>query len=119
MQDGIALAPERHALEGGWKKSAIPQGGAGARTTRTALEHDESGQIAGAGAEAVSRPRSECGAARRLETRVHEELRRAVIEDVRGHPAQPAHFIDDLAVMRKQIAQLHAALSVSPEGPRC
>src|SRR4029079_9911339 len=54
----------------------------------------------------------------RLETGIHEELRRGVIEDIRRHPAEPAHLIHDPAVVREQFAQGHAALAMTIEFPR-
>ena len=47
----------------------------------------------------------------RGKARVHEQLGRAVIEDVGRQPLQPADFIDDLSVVRQHFAERQAALA--------
>ena len=56
VEDRIALATERHALEGRRQEAARPEGIARPRTARTALQDDESRQALGLAAEPVGDP---------------------------------------------------------------
>ena len=38
-----------------------------------------------------------------------------MVEDVGGHAAQPGDLVDDLAVVRQHLAEVHAALAVAAE----
>ncbi len=115
VEDGIAGGAEGDSLKRGGEKSAAPQCRAGARAAWSALKDNESGQVAGGAAKSIGRPRSEGGAARRLEAGIHEKFGRSVIKKVGGHAAQPAHVVCDLLVMWKQVAERHPALAVLAE----
>src|SRR5262249_14133688 len=81
-----------------------------ARPPRTGLQHDEPRQAVALTAEAVGEPRTHARAAELRAAGVDEALRRTVVEHVRLHPAKPAHVVGDLAVLREQLADVHAAL---------
>ena len=101
VEDGIAGGAEGDSLKRGGEESAAPQCRAGARAAWSALKDNESGQVAGGAAKSIGRPRSEGGAARRLEAGIHEKFGRSVIKKVGGHAAQPAHVVGDPLVMWK------------------
>ena len=111
VQDRIALAAEGHALERRGQKAAGPERGAGAGAAGAGLQDDEAGEIVRFAAEAVGDPGPHRRAAGGGEARVHEELGRAVVEDVGREALQPADFIDDLFVVRQHFAEREAALA--------
>ena len=115
VEDGVALSSEGNALKGGWEEAAGPERIAGAGAAWSALEDDKAGKVFGFAAEAVGDPRAHAGSAGGLKAGVHKELGGSVIEDVGRHAAQPDDFVDDLAVVWKEFADRHPALSVALE----
>src|SRR5262249_58721231 len=91
------------------------RGRSATRATRAGLQPDAPRQAVGLAADAVGDPGAHARAAELRRAGVDEALRRAVVEHVRLHPLQPAHLIDDVAVVREEFAQGHPALAVRGE----
>jgi hypothetical protein len=76
------------------------------------LQHHESGQILGLRANAVRHPSADAGASGAHRARVHEQLRRAVIEVVGRDALEEREIVRHGAEMRQQLAQILAGFSV-------
>src|SRR5690606_705302 len=96
IQNWVALTAKGNTLERRGEKTATPQGSAGPGAARSRLEHHETGQIAGFAAKSIGGPGPHCWSAGRGETRIHKQLRGAVVEYIGRHTAKPADFIYDL-----------------------
>ena len=106
---------ERHALVGARQEAIRIERRPTARTARAGLEHHEAGEVFRFAAEAVGEPRPHARPAELGRAGVDEALRRAVVEHVRFHAADPSHVVDDLFVVRQQFRKVHAAVAVLGE----
>src|SRR5205807_1096346 len=115
IQDRFATAAEGDALVGGWQETAAPERGSAARPARSGLKDYESGQALRFAAQAVGHPRPHRGTAGLSGTRVQEEFRRRVVEDVGLHRAHDGQVIDDAPEVREAFRDVGSALSAASE----
>ena len=116
---GVAATVELHALETARQKSAAPlpcrdrlRRTAGARRHH----HDEAREIFRLAAKPVVDPRAHARATGDLRARVHEHVRRVVVDRVGRHRAHKADVVDHRAEVRKQRADLGLVFPELGEG---
>ena len=115
VEDGLALAAQRHALVGGGQEAAAPVDRAAARAARTALQDDKPRQVGRLAADAVGDPGAHRRPAELAAAGVHEQLGGRVVEQrglAGGHDAQ---VVDHAGGVRQQVADPGAALAVAPK----
>jgi len=117
IKNRITFGAQRDALIGGGKETAGPIRRPAAWSARATLENDERGEIARFAADSVSDP---CAHARPSELAgpgVHEELGGRVIKNVRRTAHHKRDVIDNLAMVRHEFGNPHAALAALLETP--
>lgn len=105
---GVPLGLELHALVLAGKKSVAPLSRRDglALATSHAGQNDESGQILGIASDPVIDPRPHAGSTRDDGSRVHEGMRRVVIDLLGLHRTDDGDFIGDLLDMGEHVADL-------------
>ena len=112
VQDRFAAASEGHALKTRRQEAAAPIDRAAARPARTALEHDEAGQIIALAADAVGGPRPHAWPAELAAAGVHEQLCGGVIEQVRGARFHERDVVHDRRGVREEFTHPRAGPAV-------
>ena len=118
VEHRVALRAHRDALELAGEKPAVPLPH-GNRLRAAALrgsQHHEAGQILALAAEAVEHPRTHRGPSLYHRARVHQRVRRVVVDGVRLHRADDREFVRDRSEVREDFRKLRAALPAALEG---
>ena len=122
--DAVRIGHEQHRLPGrskldalmaGRQKAASPARFAAIGLALARQQHHERRQVAVFAAEPVAEPRSQAGPADDLMPRVHEDLRRRVIELGRPHRSDDGDVVGDGGEMRHQLRDFRARLAVLRE----
>jgi len=115
----LRAAMELHALESAGQETAAPlaRGHRLRGTARSGRDHHhEARQVLRLAAEPVVDPRAHARPAGDLGTRVHEHMRRVVVDRLGGHRAHEADVVHDGAEVRKERADLGAVAAEALEG---
>src|SRR5262249_14730029 len=118
VQDRFALGTALHTLENGGEETAAPAALAGAWLDTAGNQNDEARQVFVFRAQAVSDPGTKGRAALAGGTGEEEEFGRGVVELVRGHGTDHAHFMGDSLEIRNGVGHPDTAGTVLPEGAR-
>ena len=116
VEHRIFARPELHALILRVQEAAAPQPGVERLIALPGRDqHDERRQIVVHRAEAVGEPGPHRRPAGDLRTGLEERDRRVVIDRLGVHRLDEAHIVDDLAMVRQQIAEPRARLAMLRE----
>ncbi len=115
VEDRISLGPERDALVGRRQEAARPVGRAPA-DPGPRRQDDEPRQVARLAAQPVRDPRAHARPTGQRRARIHEDLRRRVIELVRMDRLDDRNVIYHSRQVRQDFRNLGAAVSMAAEG---
>ncbi len=112
VQNRIAGGTQRDSLKLGGEKSAGPERRAATRTARTRLQHHEARQVVSLAADAVGDPGAHAGPARSHRSGIGEQLRRTVIEILRGNATHHRQIVGNRSDVRHQFRKPEAVTAV-------
>ena len=100
-----------------WQEAAAPLACGNGLTLRSALrrEHHEARKVLGVAAESVNGPRTHRRSSRHAKARVHQRVRRIVVDLLGHHRAHDADVVRDAADMRQQRRHVLSGLAVTLE----
>ena len=103
VENRIAAAAEKNPIVDARQKTCPPVGSPSTRPLAAGRKHHVSRKITALAAQTVSRPGTQAGATELLGTRVHEDLRRGMIESIRVHRSDDGDIIGHLGQMRHEL----------------
>ena len=113
VENRITAAAEKNPIVDAGQETRPPVGGPSTRPLAAGRKYHVSRKITALTAQTVSRPSPQTGATKLLRTRVHEDLRRGMIEGVRVHRSHDGDIIGHLGQMRHELGNLLTRLAVS------
>ncbi len=111
VEHRFAVRTALHALINAWQETGTPELLAAVGRLASREQDDESRQILVLGAKSINDPRTERGIAQASVTRVHQQLRRCVIELIGVHRFDEADVVDVIFKMRQAIGYPMTTLS--------